>query len=287
MGKLHSDFNGSTYEVLPIDNIFIPPYQRDLLDRWAEDLSTNWNSRLFRPLTVNRRQDGRYACIDGQHTLDGAMRRGHKTIPAIVYTGLSEEEEAGLFSDLNTQRRKPEAFDIWVADFAARRPWAVELHDMATAYDLRLGKGGNDPRALRAIGALRELIQKGHGDIVDDALDILTSTYDPDGPYNKSRMERALIVGMADLIQRARMFDVYDKDTFKRKLGRASYRSLGASRPVTPDGFQSYIGDLISSGKLVVSAMNSLGSGGQTRIYGKAFAFAILGKELTQKVYGG
>jgi hypothetical protein len=285
MAKLHADFNGTTYEVLATADILIPSYQRELLERWADEIGHEWNARLFRPVTANRRLDGTYACIDGQHTLEAAIRRGHTTIPAIVLDGLTLQEEAAMFSDLNSKRRKPEAFDLWLADFTAEREWAVTLHDIATRYGLTIAKGGSNPGSLRAIGALRELILKGQEDVVDDTLDILTSTYAVDGPYNIARTERSLIVGMVDLIVRARAFDAYDKSLFKRKLARASYRLLGATQPITPDGFQSYINSLITSGTIVVPALNS--GGGQARIYGKSFAIAILGKEATARVYGG
>lgn len=284
MSKVHRDFNGHTYTDVPVAQIFIPEYQRDELDRWVSELGENWNPGLFRPPTLSHMADGRYACIDGQHTVAAAIRRGHQTIPALVYEHKSDAEDAARFSDLNTQRRKPEAYDVWVADYAAGREWAVTIHTLADKYGLRPTKGGDGPRNLRAIGAMRTIINTGRTPELDDALDILTSVYDADGSYNRSRIERNFIIGMVDLIARAQTFKAYDKDVFKRKLGRASYRFNGASVPVTPDGFQSYLNTLIQQGQVVVPTMNS--GSGQARVYGRALAHAILSRDLANKVYG-
>lgn len=286
--KTHKDFNGAAYELVAIVDIVIPRYQREQNERWANDLASDWNSHLFRPVTVVRRSDGKFDCIDGQHTVLAAELRGHTHIPAIVYASMPESEAAGIFSDLNSKRRKPEAYDLWNADFIARRSWAVTLYEITQKYDLQIAKGGGDnPRHIRAIGALREFIERrGQADVVSDALDILTTAYPADDAYNTSRTERSLIVGMIDLIVRAKAFDAYDKERFKSKLSRATYKTADVKLKVTPDGFQNYLKELLQSGALNLSVMNSIGSGGQSRIYGKAFALAILGKELTNKVYG-
>lgn len=283
--KVHEDFNGANVKNVPIDKIRIPEYQRDISDAWAKQLAAEWTSRLFRYPAVVARDDGWFDCIDGQHEIAAAAARGHTHIPCLVYSGISEAEAAATFSDLNTQRRKPEAYDTWKADYIAGRHWAVTLKDIAEKHGLSLTKGGGgNPRQLRAIGALKGYIQlRGQEDVVDDALDILTSAYPADEPFNKSRTERALIVGMIDLITRSRAFDAYDKEKFKGRLSRATYRLADARMKVTPDGFQTYLGTLVQSGQVTVS---SVGSGGQHVIYGKAFAHAILGRELANKVYG-
>jgi len=121
-------------------------------------------------------------------------------------------------------------------------------------------------------------------DLVDMALDVLTSVYGPDDPNNRARVERALILGMVDLILRAQTFDHFDLAAFKTKLARAKYRFQGQPQAITPNGFQSYLNSLIASGDLIVPALNS--GAGQSAIYGKAFGYAILGREQTRQVYG-
>ena len=284
--SMHPDFNDVSFEVVPIDKCFVPEYQRDLSVPWRDHLAEEWNSKLFRYPTLSRRPDGRLAEVDGHHTIQAAIERGHSVIPALVYDNLTEQEEAALYSDLNTQRRRPEAFDVWVADLIAERSWAVTLERLAREHGLVVAKGGTAPNRLRAIGALRASIVRGEVDLIDDALTILTSAWDDvDDPYNKNRVERALVLGMVDFIKRAKTFGTYDRARFIRRLRSATYIPVpGSGRAkVTSAGFQNYMTHLIQSGRLVLPALNS-GNGQQVN-HGKALAIAILGEQEARKVY--
>ncbi len=272
----HNDFNGSKLIDVRIDKMFEPEYQRELSPDWVDQLASGWNSHLFRFPTLSKRDDGRYARLDGNHTIEAAMERGHLTVPCIVYEDLSLKEEARMFSELNDQRRKPQAYDLYVSGVIGEEPWALALKDLAAEYDLTVCNGGQGPDRLRSVGAMRELFKSGQWDIAKEALAVLTSAYPADGMFNSTRTERAYVLGMADLIRRAKRDGLYDRALFVRKLQRATFRFQGNSISVTPDGFETYLNNLIASGKMVVT---SFISNSAPKTYGNAFALAILGQQ--------
>ena len=75
------------------------PYQRPVLPEDVDDLIKKWNSTLLTPAVISFR-DGVFYVVDGQHRI-AAMRKmaGDRdvTIPCLIYTGLTYEQEAELY----------------------------------------------------------------------------------------------------------------------------------------------------------------------------------------------
>ena len=68
----------------------------------VDRLIAKWDDRLLTPLVVSFR-DGKFNVVDGQHRI-AAMRKmadgGNVTVPCLIYTGLSYEQEAELYFNL-------------------------------------------------------------------------------------------------------------------------------------------------------------------------------------------
>jgi hypothetical protein len=106
-------------EALPAHLLFADPtYQRDLDTRRAVEMAGTFDRRLLGVLDVSRRDDGRYAILDGQHR--------HATVVAVtplahvvcnVYEGLTVEDEARLFHELNQKRKALSWWDTWTMQF--------------------------------------------------------------------------------------------------------------------------------------------------------------------------
>lgn len=71
------------------------PYQRPVEPEDVDRLIAKWDDRLLTPLVVSFR-DGKFNVVDGQHRI-AAMRKmadgGNVTVPCLIYTGLSYEQE--------------------------------------------------------------------------------------------------------------------------------------------------------------------------------------------------
>ena len=84
------------------------PYQRPVEPEDVDRLIAKWDDRLLTPIVVSFR-DGNFNIVDGQHRT-AAMRKmaggDDVTVPCIIYTGLTYEQEAELYYLLDQTRGK-------------------------------------------------------------------------------------------------------------------------------------------------------------------------------------
>lgn len=82
-----------------------PFYQRDLSNAHLKYLVQNFDIDLFTPPIVNKRDDGDYYTVDGDHrTRAWFTKFGNTPILCKMYTGLSREEEANMFLTVNNPK---------------------------------------------------------------------------------------------------------------------------------------------------------------------------------------
>lgn len=278
------DFNGHRVKAVRIDRIDIPEYQRAKMEGWATDIAQNWSSYLFTYPRVAAKEGGRFDCIDGQHTIIAAEKRGHIEVPCAVLDGVDVKTAAGIFSDINTGRRRLTSFDVYKADLLAERSWAVTLSSIAQRYGINVARGAS-PYTLQAIGQSKTIIEAGGADHLDDALAILTNAYDPDLAENSSRLERKIVVGCVDLVRRAKREGVFDRQSFINKLRAAKYKRRGVGGlKVTPESIETdFIPAMIEQGNLQMPPLNS--AMGNATLFGRALAIAIFGVDKARHLY--
>jgi len=81
-----------------------PAYQRPLNEKRAQDIADNFDPHAFGFFTVSKREDGTFWLIDGQHRKAALLLMGWKESQQAeckVFTGLSRQEEAALFFEIN------------------------------------------------------------------------------------------------------------------------------------------------------------------------------------------
>ena len=282
----NGDFQVPKLQDVRLDEVVVPEYQRMRIDKWANEIAQAWNPLLFRPPLLGRRADGKLDVIDGQHTIEALRIRGHDTVPAFVRDTMPTEDEAGAFADLNTRRRGLRPFEVWRAEHLAGRGWAVTLNDIAAKYGLKVAHE-RGPNNIACIGQCRIIFRKDHGaELLDQALDILVHAFDDTyDPANETRVERGLVSGMVDLLERSQPSrGFFDRDRFIDKLRSATFKTGdGTTVKLTPRSFPSYIARLIESGKLQLTSVQT--GSGQAVIHGKALSLAILGEAKTKQLY--
>lgn len=282
------DFQVPSVRTVKLVDVNVPEFQRGRSDKWAKDIADNWNPLLFRPPLLARRADGKLDIIDGQHTIEAVRIRGHEEVPAFVREGMGLEAEADTFAELNTRRKGLRPFEVWRAEAITGRAWAVTLGATANRYGLKVAHE-RGPKTLACIGQCRIILRKGNGaELLDGALYVLTNTWDDvSDPNNDTRVERGLVSGMADLIERASAKGLYDADAWVAKLKEATFRfGSGAdavTAAVTPASFPSYVASLIERGKIQLTSIQT--GSGQSVIQGKALAYLILGDRRAQSLY--
>lgn len=93
-------------------------YQRAPEEKRVRKIAKAWDDMKANLVHVSHRPDGFYV-IDGNHTRLACERTGRTDILCRIHEGLSREEEARLFSELNTTSKKPSFTEILKARAAA------------------------------------------------------------------------------------------------------------------------------------------------------------------------
>ena len=86
--------------------------QREFKPEWAKWIAEHWSDALENAVVVSKR-DGKYYSCDGQHTTAAhkMVKPANATIHCKVITGLTEQEEAQLFDEINSNRKPLTAKD--------------------------------------------------------------------------------------------------------------------------------------------------------------------------------
>ena len=83
-----------------------PSYQRAPDERRIRKIASNWDDLKANLVHVSHRPDGYYV-IDGNHTRLACERAGRTDILCRVHEGLTINDEAQLFVELNMNNKKP------------------------------------------------------------------------------------------------------------------------------------------------------------------------------------
>jgi hypothetical protein len=99
-------------------NLFVDfGYQRQIVKGRVEKMSKNFDLKAMTALVVSKRNDGRYAIIDGQHRFLAGVKAGVEYFVCQVLLDLSYEEEARIFTLINCERgpmKSPQQFKAMI-----------------------------------------------------------------------------------------------------------------------------------------------------------------------------
>ena len=138
-------WHGRKYETLDYElevaKTFVDmTYGRPLKSRQARRMIKEFTWKKFLRPAVSERPNDRYAILDGQHRIHAAEKNGHALFPCIVYFGLTVEEEAMLFVDLNKERVNPNSLETFKAALRGREETALALKALLDKHKIKVGK---------------------------------------------------------------------------------------------------------------------------------------------------
>src|SRR3954468_12926784 len=125
------------FEMVPLDRLTVDIYQRPLTT-FVDEVTNDYNPALVGTLIVSEREDGTVAVIDGQTRAEGMRRNSEPAAPCLIYSGLTREDEAELFADLQTKRRGMATYLRFRATLIARRPEALAIAEIVQAQGFEL-----------------------------------------------------------------------------------------------------------------------------------------------------
>lgn len=143
-----------TFEEVSIDALMIDLYQRPLTS-FVQDIVKNFRGALLMPLPVSeRRAQKKYAVVDGQTRAKALEILGRPIAPCLVYRDMTVQEEAALFSDIQTQRRAMTSGSAFRARVVAEEPNAVAIAEVLADYGYEVQTNSTAPGHFKAPAAL-------------------------------------------------------------------------------------------------------------------------------------
>ncbi len=147
-------------------------YQRDLDAAWIEKQArVGWNEAQAGVVTLSARA-GRLRCIDGQHRVNLARECGVHEVWAYVLEGLTQAQEADLFTKFQKVRRQLKVWDLFKADTVAQKEEALTVARVVNRTGFRISRESG-PGYINAVGTLLRIYRWGGEDALADTLTII------------------------------------------------------------------------------------------------------------------
>lgn len=233
----HADTQSATEQepyvtALPVDELFADhTYQRELDEHRVNKMAANYRLALVGIVEVSDRgphaTGPRYAILDGQHRWAtvrnrafGDARTPH--LPCRVHTGLTVDQEAKLYHELNTTRKQLTGWDRWLARRGAGDPIVRDIEALLDRHGLKvaLRGGGNIFRATRTAEKIVEL----NGlPLLDSVISVVRSAW----PEDQNGMDGHILHGLAHVLS-AYTRDELDLERLTAVLAGIMPRQLAA-----------------------------------------------------------
>lgn len=195
--------NGAGMDMwLPVAGIVVDPrYQRQPSTLTIDRIAADYRVELAGAIEVSHREDGHYVVLDGQQRVLGARKAGVQYIRAIVHTGMSLEDEARRFVELNTLRTKPKTLAIFHAKITAGDAVARQIVDIVESEGMTVARhegshATKNAAVITATGSLETIYGAGGGSLLRDTLRVCKTAW----PDDYRGMTARLLRGVASVI---------------------------------------------------------------------------------------
>jgi hypothetical protein len=161
---------------IPVSQIKIDVnYQRDVSNPWvAQHLP--FNPHEAGAIVLSGRAGGPY-CIDGGHRLALARQSGELTINAFIIEGLTQKDEARLFTRYQRNRRDLTSYALFRADLVAGDEDTIAMVRVVNNAGFRLEKTAGSPTTITAIDSCRYIQRYGGEDLLARTLALVKSLW--------------------------------------------------------------------------------------------------------------
>ena len=109
--------------------LFDISYGNEPQERWFKPIQASFKWAMFGRPIVAQRKDGFYAVLDGRHRIVAVRNLfgTDTTFKALVLTGLTQEDEAWMFSHLDIDRRSVPAAETFRSAVIAKERYAIDI----------------------------------------------------------------------------------------------------------------------------------------------------------------
>jgi hypothetical protein len=199
-------------------------YQRQLYETHVQKILRAYDEDLVDLLHVNVRADGSMWVYDGQHRMEVLRRLGQDYAPCAMKHGLTREEEAHLYRQLNSARKHTTRMDDFRAALAEGDPQAKAIDAICREAGFIIRSGGTgQANTLKAVAAAWKAYDRG---VLGDVLKVVTDAW----PGEHEAVDGTVINGMSFLLRNISVepmlrgrFEMMD---LAKKLGTVHPRQL-------------------------------------------------------------
>lgn len=169
-------------------------YQRDVIPARVKAIADKLDLDALGLFIVSRRSDGKLFIIDGQHR-DAALRyhgwQDDWKVECRVYEGLTVEQEAELYRQLNNTRPLL-AWDFYKAGLVSGDAECLEIDGLVKSCGLKVSRVSGDGKVC-CVTTLRK-VHKQHGpDVLRRALTIATEAWG----HTSAAVEKDIVHGLS------------------------------------------------------------------------------------------
>lgn len=157
--KLDDESNSRLETSVRVKDLYIDmQYQREPNVNKVSKIARTFNPDALGVIICSLREDGKIAVIDGGHRVAALNLMGMTDlcVKALVYIGLTLEEEARIFTLMNDNRTKPKTADLFRAEVIANDPKSLGLNSLMENLGLVAANAPGNNK-IRCIGTLKEV----------------------------------------------------------------------------------------------------------------------------------
>lgn len=188
---------GSRTEIIPLDKMVLPEYQRDLKEETVKNIVNDYKPEKLGVLHVSERPDGTYAIVDGQHRMFALRRLGFKYASCVVFRGWTEQQESDYFYHQHDNTHNLSAKEKFKSGVYARYENEERLQEILTKNGFYSASGGRGTR-IEAIAALNKIADIFNYEVLDQTLGYAATVW----PGNRRAVCREMLGALAEFAYR-------------------------------------------------------------------------------------
>ena len=146
------------FQQLRVEDLKLAPYQRALNKKRIAQYAERYDPDIFGIILVSHR-DGSYYIVDGQHRVEVAKLLNFKTVWCQVIEGLTYEQEARKFHEINDRKVRLNANHKFHAKIEARDGTALNILNALNRFGFNYSKEGNEfnDNMITAVGTIQKI----------------------------------------------------------------------------------------------------------------------------------
>jgi len=170
-------------------------YQRQPLKAKISKIVKSFDPDLLGVIICSMRENGQIAIIDGSHRYHALVKMGleYLNINALVYIGLSLEDEAKIFALSNQEHTKPSTVDIFKAGIVSGDKLTIAINDILVKNGFYVGVGPGNNK-IRALVTLKRIYANAGADILDQTIRIIKAAYGSNSDVMRDQLMSAVAV---------------------------------------------------------------------------------------------